>query len=50
MWSLITERLEQAFRDRPEVAQELPALEGEVRAGRMTPTAAADVLLRIFGV
>lgn len=50
LWSLITERLEHAFRHHPEVAQQLPAFEAEVRAGRMTPTAAADALLAVFGV
>ncbi|MDP2271201.1 MAG: methylmalonyl Co-A mutase-associated GTPase MeaB [Archangium sp.] len=50
MWSLISERLDLAFRHHPEVAQKLPSLEAEVRAGRMTPTSAADALLAIFGV
>ena len=49
MWSLITERLEQTFRQHPGVANKLPQLEAEVRAGRMTPTSAADALLAIFG-
>ncbi len=50
MWSLISERLDLAFRHHPGVAQKLPGLEAEVRAGRMTPTAAADALLAILGV
>jgi len=50
MWSLISERLELSFRHHPQVAQKLPSLEAEVRAGRMTPTSAADALLAIFGV
>jgi len=45
MWSLIRERIEQAFRDDPGVAAALPALEQAVRDGTMTPTAAADALL-----
>lgn len=49
MWSLITERLEHSFRQHPGVANKLPQLEAEVRAGRMTPTSAADALLAIFG-
>ena len=48
MWSLITERLEHSFRHHPEVERRLPELEVEVRAGRMTPTTAADALLAIF--
>ncbi len=50
MWSLISERLELAFRHHPGVAQKLTGLEEEVRAGRMTPTSAADALLAVFGV
>jgi len=49
MWSLITERLEHAFRHHPAVAQRLAQVEAEVRAGRMTPTTAADELLTKFG-
>jgi LAO/AO transport system kinase len=50
MWSLIGERLETAFRTHPEVAAQLAAVEGEVLAGRASPTAAADRLLAAFGV
>lgn len=50
MWSLIDERLEQAFRSRASVAAELATVEAEVVAGRMTPTAAADLLLGKFGI
>jgi LAO/AO transport system kinase len=49
MWSLIRERLEAAFRGNAAVASALPALEADVLAGRATPTAAADQLLRAFG-
>jgi LAO/AO transport system kinase len=49
MWSLIRERLEAAFRGHAAVAAALPALEADVLAGRATPTAAADQLLRAFG-
>ena len=48
MWSLIGERLERAFR--AGVAAELDAVEAEVRAGSLSPTAAADRLLARFGV
>ena len=49
MWTLISERLEHTFRHHPAVAQRLAEVEAEVRAGRMTPTTAADVLLAKFG-
>ena len=49
MWSLITERLEHAFRLHPQVAARLTRVEAEVKAGRMTPTVAADELLAAFG-
>jgi LAO/AO transport system kinase len=45
MWTLIRERIEQAFRADPGVAAALPALERAVLDGTMTPTAAADALL-----
>jgi len=48
MWSLIRERLEQAFRDQPAIAAALPALERAVQAGTVPPTAAADQLLAAF--
>ena len=49
-WSLITERLEHAFRAHPGVAKRLFDVEAEVKAGRMTPTTAADELLSTFGL
>jgi LAO/AO transport system kinase len=48
MWSLITERLEHTFRLHPGVAGRIAEVEAEVKAGRMTPTAAADELLASF--
>jgi LAO/AO transport system kinase len=50
MWSLITERLEGAFRAHPQVAAALAGVEADVRAGLTTPTVAADQLLAAFGV
>jgi LAO/AO transport system kinase len=49
MWALIRERLEAAFRAHPAVSSLLAALEADVLAGRASPTAAADALLRAFG-
>jgi LAO/AO transport system kinase len=48
MWSEVSETLLAALRAHPGVARQLPALEAEVRAGRMTPTAAAERLLAAF--
>jgi LAO/AO transport system kinase len=48
MWSLITEKLEHSFRSHPEVSKRLAQIEAQVRAGTMTPTSAADELLRVF--
>ena len=48
MWSLITERLEHSFRAHPPVSKRLAQVEAEVRAGTMTPTVAADELLKLF--
>lgn len=50
MWALIRERLEQGFRAHAGVAGRLGALEDDARAGRVTPTKAADALLAEFGV
>lgn len=50
MWSLIKERLEHAFRFHPAVVQRLATIEADVDAGKMTPTAAADELLRASGI
>ena len=49
LWSLVTERLESAFRANPAVAAELARVEADVVAGRTTPPLAADALLRLFG-
>ena len=50
MWSLIVDRLERSFRAHPKVAALLPAVEADVVAGKTTPTAAADALLRELGL
>lgn len=48
MWSLITERLERAFRSHPDVSVRIGPAEADVLAGRTTPPAAADALMRAF--
>ncbi len=50
MWSMVDERLMTALRAHPEVAGRIPAIEAEVRAGRLTATLAANQLLQAFGL
>ncbi len=50
MWAIILDRLERTFRTDPKVAARLTAIEGDVVAGRTTPSAAADALLGEWGV
>jgi LAO/AO transport system kinase len=49
MWALIRERLEDVFRQHPDVSSTLPRIERAVEAGTTTSSAAADELLAIFG-
>jgi hypothetical protein len=48
MWSLITERLESAFRGNPAVAGALARVERDVLAGKITATAGAEELMAAF--
>ena len=48
MWDEINETLEARLRDAPELAKRVPALERQVAAGTLTPTAAASRLLDAF--
>lgn len=48
MWSMLDERLRDDLRSRPAVAARLGALEGEVRAGAVTATAAVDELWDLY--
>ena len=50
MWSMITERLERAFRGHPAVAARLAQTEAAVLAGTLPASAAADELLRASGI
>ncbi len=49
LWSLVSDRLERAFRASPAVAAKLGRVEADVLAGRLTPPAAADELFVAFG-
>jgi LAO/AO transport system kinase len=48
MWSLVDQGLRDAFRSHPEVAHRVPGLERDVEASRVTPAAAARLLLETF--
>jgi LAO/AO transport system kinase len=50
LWSLLSDRLQRAFRSHPEVARQLPLVEANVIAGRMTPPDGAEALLSAFGL
>jgi LAO/AO transport system kinase len=50
MWAMVNDRLETAFRTQPDVAALAPDLEAQVRAGRLPASAAADRLLKAFGL
>jgi LAO/AO transport system kinase len=50
MWSLVDEGLRTTVRERPDLAAALPQLEADVLEGRITPTLAAEQLLRAFGL
>jgi LAO/AO transport system kinase len=50
LWTLVDERLLQAFRTHPDVAARIPRLEAEVEAQKTSPAAAARELLRVFGL
>ncbi|GHH69396.1 ATPase/protein kinase [Streptosporangium violaceochromogenes] len=47
-WSLVTERLLTGFREHPRVAAITAEVEREVRSGTLTPSLAADRLLKAF--
>ena len=49
-WSMVDEGLLAAVREHPEIAAALPELERDVLEGRMTPTSAAEDILRTFGI
>ena len=48
LWATVDDRLRHALRTHPEVRTLAPTLEGDVRAGRLTPTLAADRILAAF--
>ena len=50
MWAMVRDRLDEAFRDHPDVAALSPELERDVRLGLLPASAAADRLLKAFGL
>ncbi|KSB87942.1 arginine transporter [Caulobacter vibrioides] len=50
MWAMVNDRLAEAFRASPAVAALVGDTEGAVRAGRLPASAAADRLLKAFGL
>lgn len=48
MWSELDDSLMSRFREHEAVAQRLPALEAEVKSGKIDPTDAAEQLLALF--
>ncbi len=49
-WSMVDEGLLTAVREHPEIATALPRIEKDVLEGRMTPSSAAETILRAFGI
>ena len=50
MWSMVEDRLQQAFRTHPSVCQMHDQMEHDVALGKITPTMAAMRLLKAFGI
>lgn len=50
MWSMVENRVLDALRDHPEVQRLAARLEGELLAGKTTPTLGAQELLQAFGI
>jgi putative protein kinase ArgK-like GTPase of G3E family len=50
MWSMVEERILSALHQHQTVATLAPALESAVLQGQITPTQAAEQLLRGFGI
>jgi LAO/AO transport system kinase len=50
LWTLVDERLEEAFRAHPAVAAEVERIEADVAAQKTSPAAAARALLAAFGL
>jgi LAO/AO transport system kinase len=50
MWSMVRDRLDDAFRTAPAVAALAPQLESQVRQGQLPASHAADQLLAAFGL
>jgi LAO/AO transport system kinase len=49
MWAMLEGRLLARLRADPDVSARLDTLEAQVRAGRLTPTAAVEEIAPVFG-
>lgn len=50
MWAMVRDQLMDRLRSDPGVRAKLPELEGDVRAGELTPTLAAQTILDLLGL
>ncbi len=50
MRDMLNDRVMAGLKSNPKVAERLPALEAEVRAGRLLPTLAVDEILSLIGI
>jgi hypothetical protein len=50
MWSMLEERLLGALKRHPQASARLPALEAEVRDGRLAPQKAVDEISELMGL
>jgi len=50
MSDMLNDRVMASLKENPRVAQRLPVLEAEVRAGRLVPTLAVDEILEMIGI
>ncbi len=50
MREMLNDRVMASLKSNPKVAERLPALEAEVRAGRLLPTLAVDEVLKLTGI
>ena len=50
MRDMLNDRVMASLKSNPQVAERLPALEAEVRSGRLLPTLAVDEILKLTGI
>ena len=50
MWSMVEDRLVSKLRNHPKIKAMVPAIEGEVVDGKLTPALAVERLFKAFGI